>query len=291
MYRTAWPPARLLTLRRSRTDNGFPAQSRVPSHVVHSSHGGGNQRVRFPLARSAPGAIHLADDQLSAGLPSGWPRSAAPGGHERAVTALQLFGIVPLEPGMNSPVDGTSLVGFRSIAAVVAPVAYRRQDPTDESITSYADVVEKVFEHMPILPAPPGAIFRSRSVISRWLELHYVALTDALGALEGNAAARVTIRLDEAPLTDETLKEWQALATESLRMLRGQATAISSQSEDGESEPAPSVLARTSFLIPRDRWPSFQSSVRAEAARHPHLEFTVTGPWPPYDFVRMQFGT
>ena len=207
------------------------------------------------------------------------------------MTALQLFGIVPLEPGMNSPVDGTSLVGFRAIAAVVAPVSYHRQDPTDESIASYAQVVEEVFSHMPILPAPPGAVFRSRSVISRWLELHYVALTDALGALEGNSTARVTVRLSEAPLTDETLKEWQALATESLRMLRGQATAIASQSEDGEGTAAPGVLARTSFLIPRDRWPSFESSVQAESARHPHLDFTVTGPWPPYDFVRMQFGS
>jgi hypothetical protein len=231
------------------------------------------------------------DDQLSTRLSGGWLGAAAAGHYEHAVTALQLFGIVPLEPGMNSPVDGTSLVGFRAIAAVVAPVPYRRQEPTDESITEYAQVVEQVFEHMPILPAPPGAVFRSRSVISRWLELHYVALTDALGALEGNSTARVTIRLSEAPLTDETLKEWQALATESLRMLRGQATAISSQSEDGNGELTPGVLARTSFLIPRDRWPSFESSVRAESARHPHLDFTVTGPWPPYDFVRMQFGS
>ena len=207
------------------------------------------------------------------------------------MTALQLFGIVPLEPGMNSPVDGTSLVGFRGIAAVVAPVPYRRQEPTDESITSYAQVVEDVFEHMPILPAPPGAVFRSRSVISRWLELHYLALTDALGTLEGNSSARVTVRLSEAPLTDDTLKEWQSLANESLRMLRGQATAIASHTEDGEAEPSAAVLARTSFLIPRDKWPSFESSVRAEAGRHPHLQFTVTGPWPPYDFVRMQFGS
>lgn len=232
-----------------------------------------------------------ADDQLSTRSSGGWLGTAVADHQAYAVTALQLFGIVPLEPGMNSPVDGTLLVGFRAIAAVVAPVPYRRQDPTDESIASYAQVVEEVFRHMPILPAPPGAVFRSRSVISRWLELHYVALTDALGALEGNSTARVTVRLSEAPLTDETLKEWQALATESMRMLRGQATAIASQSEDGEGAATPGVLARTSFLIPRDRWPSFESSVQAESARHPHLDFTVTGPWPPYDFVRMQFGS
>jgi hypothetical protein len=30
--------------------------------------------------------------------------------------------------------------------------------------------------------------------------------------------------------------------------------------------------------------------VSKEAQRQGSLDFTVTGPWPPYDFVRMQFG-
>ncbi len=218
----------------------------------------------------------------------GFVRPGAPPRSPRS--ALQLFGVVPLEPGMNSPVDGTSLVGFRAIAAVVAPVQYRKQEPTDEALAAYAEVVERVFEHMPILPAPPGAIFRSRSVISRWLELHYLALTDALGSLEGSASARVTIRLRNGSLTDDAAREWQSLAVESVRMLRGNATAISSHA-DAEDAKRADVLARTSFLIPREKWDSFESSVRAEEARHPHLEFLLSGPWPPYDFVRMQFGS
>jgi hypothetical protein len=30
--------------------------------------------------------------------------------------------------------------------------------------------------------------------------------------------------------------------------------------------------------------------VKEEAKRLPGLRIDVTGPWPPYDFVRMQFG-
>lgn len=192
---------------------------------------------------------------------------------------------------MNSPVPGTSLVGFRSIAAVVAPVQYRRQDPGETEVLRFAEVVEQVFAHMPILPAPPGAIFRSRSVISRWLELHYVALTDAIAALEGNAAARVTVRLKGGPVTPDTVREWQGVAVESLRMLRGHATGVATLSDNGGASTVEDVLSRTSFLVPRERWQSFESTVRAEASRHPHLEFALTGPWPPYDFVRMQFGS
>jgi hypothetical protein len=192
---------------------------------------------------------------------------------------------------MNSPASGTTLVGFRSIAAVVAPIAYKRQEPTEVSLAEYAAAVEEVFEQMPILPAPPGAVFRSRSVISRWLELHYLALTDALGAVEGSAAARVTISLKDAPVGDDAIGEWKALAVETLRSLRSHSTGVATQPADGDGTGAGRVLSRTSFLLPRERWPAFEASVHGEAARHPHLDFTVTGPWPPYDFVRMQFGS
>ena len=33
-----------------------------------------------------------------------------------------------------------------------------------------------------------------------------------------------------------------------------------------------------------------EAAVGKEAARQSSLDFKVTGPWPPYDFVRMQFG-
>lgn len=205
------------------------------------------------------------------------------------MTSLQFYGIVPLEPGMGSPVEGTSLVGFRSIAAVVSSTGYKRQDPDAKVLTEYADVVEAVFELMPILPAPPATIFRSRNVLSRWLELHYLALTDTLAALEGSASARLTIRLKDGTLTDQTVTEWGVFATGSLRTLRGLASAIASQAENGQGDP--NVLSRTSFLVQRDRWGAFEAGVREEKRRHPNLDYTLTGPWPPYDFVRMQFNS
>jgi hypothetical protein len=205
------------------------------------------------------------------------------------VSALQLYGIVAAESAPSSPAENTTLIPFRGIAAVVASVPYARQELDDGAVDAYAEVVETIYDQVPILPAPPGTVFRSSTVLARWLELHYVALTDALAALEPNTTARVTIRLREGPTTDETMKEWQGLATESLRILRAQATAMTSTPDrDGDD---PTVLARSSFLVDRERWQSFQASVRAETRRHPHLDFSLTGPWPPYDFVRMQFGS
>ena len=57
---------------------------------------------------------------------------------------------------------------------------------------------------------------------------------------------------------------------------------------DGDEEDG--VVARASFLIDSQRWENFKDTVSKEAKRQSALDFRVTGPWPPYDFVRMQLG-
>jgi hypothetical protein len=54
------------------------------------------------------------------------------------------------------------------------------------------------------------------------------------------------------------------------------------------AEAAPA--ARASFLIERERWDVFCDIVREEQKRLREMHVECTGPWPPYDFVRMQFG-
>ncbi|MGH7720478.1 MAG: GvpL/GvpF family gas vesicle protein, partial [Gemmatimonadaceae bacterium] len=56
----------------------------------------------------------------------------------------------------------------------------------------------------------------------------------------------------------------------------------------GRADPGAELSA--AFLLPRDAWGEFSERV-AELARHSDsLDFELTGPWPPYDFVRIDFG-
>ena len=88
---------------------------------------------------------------------------------------------------------------------------------------------------------------------------------------------------------DDSGKSLAGLAAESLRLLRSLAAAtVSLPMADGDDEDG--VVARASFLVDTQRWQAFTDTVSAEGKRQPALDFRVTGPWPPYDFVRMQFG-
>ena len=206
-----------------------------------------------------------------------------------SVGSLRLYGVAAVESGhAMSLAEGTTLVHYRALAAVVEPSPYSVSTLGDDDVSKYLAVLEEAHSHSAVLPAPPGTVFQSQSTLTRWLELHYFTLTEALSVVEGHAAARVSVTT-RGMQREDARKSLAGLAAESLRLLRTQAAAtVTLPSADGDEED--DVVARASFLIDTQRWQSFKDAVSKEAERQTSLDFQVTGPWPPYDFVRMQFG-
>jgi len=208
---------------------------------------------------------------------------------QASLNALRLYGVAAVESGQTSSLaEGTTLTHYRALAAVVEPSTYALTSLDDGEMANYLRVLEEVHSHTSVLPAPPGTVFQSQSTLTRWLELHYFTLTEALSVIEGHAAARVSITM-QGKHELETQKSFAALAADSLRLLRSQAAAtVTLPKADADDEEG--VIARASFLIDTQRWEAFNDTVSKEAQRQSALDFQVTGPWPPYDFVRMQFG-
>jgi hypothetical protein len=212
------------------------------------------------------------------------------------LNGLQLYGVAAFDSALHQPLaEGTTLVQFRALAGVVSPAKYHRVTLDDDLARDYTRVLEEVQASTAVLPAPPGTVFKSKENLARWLELHYFTLTQALGSIEGHGQARLTITktpgVDAADATPSELKESSkqllATATQSMRVLRGQAAAT-------VSLPVPEddthIVAHASFLVDLENWTAFADLVRAEDKRQTSLDFHLSGPWPPYDFVRMQFG-
>ncbi len=209
---------------------------------------------------------------------------------QAALSALRLYGVAAVESGHTSSLaEGTALTHYQALAAIVEPSLYSTVSLDDGEMEKYLRVLEEAYSHAAVLPAPPGTVFQSQSTLTRWLELHYFTLTEALSVIEGHAAARVSITTQGKQEDGDAQKSFAALAAESLRLLRSQAAAtVTLPRADGDDETG--VVARASFLIDSQRWQSFKDTVSKEAQRQTALDFRVTGPWPPYDFVRMQFG-
>ena len=202
--------------------------------------------------------------------------------------ALRLYGITDIQHHAQAkPPNGAELIPFRDLAAIVEASDYSAASPTGEVIEQYRRVVDDVFCKAPILPAPVGTVFRSRDTLLRWLELHYIALTEALSFVEDRAVARVHVgRVDGKAADRETGSEVAAAAADSLRLLRRHAVVAVPL----KSEQVTGIVLSSAFLVDKELWDDFVAAVDDQRRRSPGLALDLSGPWPPFDFVRMQFG-
>jgi hypothetical protein len=204
--------------------------------------------------------------------------------------ALELCGIVSREGRPAPHVEGTHMVDYRDLAALVRPSAFARPEPTDELLGAYREAVEGAFNCGAVIPAPFGTVFRNRDSLLRWLELHYFTLADALRYLHDRQVARVRVAPGSVHRPWDTIEtrvrsaDIEVTAFDSFRVLKRQAVAF--VPIDVAGRPAESG-AEAAFLIERDQWNSFMMLLKEEQRRLPDLRFEQSGPWPAYDFVRL----
>lgn len=207
-----------------------------------------------------------------------------------APDALELCGIISREGRPAPHVDGIQLVEYRDLASVVRPSTFTRLEPTDDLVASYREAVEGAFNCGAVIPAPFGTVFRSRDALMRWLELHYFTLADALRYLHDRQVARVRVAPGSVHRPWDTLEtrsrsaDIEVTAFDSFRVLKRQAVAFVPIEVPGRRA---ETGAEAAFLIEREQWNSFMTLLKEEQRRLPDLRFEQSGPWPAYDFVRL----
>lgn len=103
-----------------------------------------------------------------------------------ACKSLRFYGVIDADAAGSPLLEAqrVSVVAYRDLAAVVAAAPYVRVEPDDAELADYVRVVDALSAHGPIVPAPPGTVFRNEVVLSRWLDVHYAKLHEALGVIE-----------------------------------------------------------------------------------------------------------
>ncbi|MHB0949500.1 MAG: GvpL/GvpF family gas vesicle protein, partial [Gemmatimonadaceae bacterium] len=103
---------------------------------------------------------------------------------------VRLFGVTSQDGHVLDELPGEgSLLQVRDLAAVIGPAPYVATDPDDAAIDLHRRVIDVVFKHRSVLPLPVGTVFRGTHALERWMELHYVSLSDALAYVDDRVAA------------------------------------------------------------------------------------------------------
>lgn len=197
-------------------------------------------------------------------------------GAERALEAMRHG-----EAGL--PFD---LIAVGPVAAAVTPSGSRlsgeepRAGSGSDALRLHARIVEALLDRSAVLPLPFGIRARRRSAVEALLAERADELRDALDFLENAYELRLHVRRRSRGTGEEAPPGLGRLFEE----LRVRARAARRLSTRGGSD------LSAAFLVPRGEWIRFVERATEWEGLHPDLEVDVTGPWPPYDFVRVEAG-
>lgn len=193
---------------------------------------------------------------------------------------LYFYGITRSRGWRNGKSDDEGLVRvrFRDIEAIARPYRFELPPLDDEHVRNHQAVVEQVMRRTSVLPAPFGIVFSGRRALIEFLQSQYLVLDEALSFIDGYWELRMHIT---AKGTGEPRNELQENATSIYTDLRRLArAAVPFPHETGK-------LFSAAFLVERGSWIDFVQRSEDHGSANAELNIDVTGPWPPYDFVRV----
>jgi hypothetical protein len=210
-------------------------------------------------------------------------------------------------------------VNYRDVAAVVGDTPIAVHEPTRQNVLAHEHVNEVVMEKHTVIPMSFGTVFKTKDDIVELLKSAYDAFHDVLVKMQDKLEFGLKVLWDRDVILRELEQESEEIrrlkdeissqkgSTYFARMQYGRLvdSALQTRSERYVAEiferlRAVSVASRANrpigdkmimnaaFLVSRDREHAFDSAVKAIGAKHDHLTFKYTGPWPPYNFVNIR---
>lgn len=199
--------------------------------------------------------------------------------------ALQLLAVVRAagaQPEANSFAgDGStpvSLIVVGTLGALVRGGAYRIPRLTRAAVLEHHQLVDAAMRKQSLVPAPYGIIFRDAAAVEAFLGESLTPLDEALRTVDGRWEFRLHIRPFETDLEPSAIS---SLASHIYGELRRVARAAMPFREADRS------ASGAAFLINRADTKRFVDRVHEMSAAYAYLALDLTGPWPPYDFVRI----
>jgi hypothetical protein len=198
-----------------------------------------------------------------------------------ARSGLHLLGVIRGESSELSPEAlDAELIRHADLVALVRAVTLPLPAPETDAVAVQAHhhTLDVAMRHLSVVPMPWGVVFSGPPEVARFLEHQRGALVEALSLVDDHWEFRLHIDLAESHPEQIVPTD---IATKLYSELRRMARA---------AVPLPVEDARrfsAAFLVQRVRSRDFMDRMDELGGLHPLLSLDLTGPWPPYDFVRV----
>ena len=223
--------------------------------------------------------------------------------------------------GIGTPSSNVYTITFKNLGAVVSDTPFIRYEPNEENALAHERVVEKVMEDHTVLPVRFGTIFKDEKNVRTMLVRAYSQFLSELRRLDGKVEIGLKVfwkpheAIREAEKNPSIQRLKQAIPSQSTglaylmrKKLDESVKAELNRKADAYSgriyrtlrkqtieakllKPIGHMILNATFLVPRDRMQVFGDEVKRlkEEFEAKGPEFLLSGPWPPYNFVTLNY--
>jgi len=175
-------------------------------------------------------------------------------------------------------------IPYKEMSAVVSDTALTDYQPTEENIKAHNEVVNLVMKEYTVIPMTFGMGFRDKKVLLSVLEKSYDVIKKTLKLFDNKVELGIKIVLGKELMELLDGERRSLLASHIFESLKRRAV----ESVNGKLF-SKRLLLNASFLVEKDKVDEFSKEVeKAKKMIAPKVQYT--GPWPPYNFVKIKIG-
>lgn len=175
-------------------------------------------------------------------------------------------------------------IPYKDISAVVSDTPLTEYQPTEENIKIHNEIVNLVMKEHSVIPMAFGMVFKDKEVLLSVLEKSYDAIKKSLELFDNKVELGVKIVLNKELmelLEGEMKSKFASYIFESLK--KGAAESVNGKLFSER------LLLNASFLVEKNKVEEFSKEVdKVKGMLAPKVQYT--GPWPPYNFVKINIG-
>jgi hypothetical protein len=213
-----------------------------------------------------------------------------------------------------------AVISFNQIMAVVSDIEKADLVANQANAFVFAQVIETLGKQYPLLPMRFGSIMASNDAVTKMLERNYTEIQHNLGKIENKSEFGLKIFCDSEKLTAELIVKSETATSPTVKpdtdtknsvfreyvnkklkehrlealMLTYVDSVITLVSEHLaqlnsinkiQKMATRSIIIDAVFLVEKERKSEVIQVVADMQNQYPGLNFILTGPWPPYNFV------
>jgi hypothetical protein len=184
--------------------------------------------------------------------------------------------------GMNN--EEVYTIPFRNVAAVVSESPMKDYELTENNMKKHEEVVRRVMEEHTVVPVEFGTVIQNERILKHLLKKAYDPVRECLRLVNNmvELGIKAVINGDIVFADPEKRKECAASILESLNNRAKQLV-----KDDLFSD---RLILNASFLVNKEEINTFSNEVTGLQEKYPMIKLLYSGPWAPYNFVRIRIG-